>query len=242
MLLAGAGAGMAAGGFFLVLKRLALSTALAALLITPAVLAEGADQGPPIVGSVENFSRIDPSLPAPDDSFADVGGRTISLADFRGKYLLLNLWATWCGPCVSEMPSLDRLQAALGSDNFAVLPISVDRGGAPLVTDFYDKHRISHLGVYVDPSNRIAHSMSVSGLPTSFLVGPDGRVVGALVGATDWDTPEAIALIAYYLKIQPNITPIPVAPAPTPQVTPTSLRVAPQHLTPQRVGMGLSPL
>src|SRR5258706_9916736 len=108
MLLAGAGAGMA-GGFFLVLKRLALSTALAALLITPAFMAEGTDQGPPIVGSVENFSRINPSLPAPDDSFADVGGRSLSLADFRGKYLLLNLWATWCGPCVSEMPSLDRL-------------------------------------------------------------------------------------------------------------------------------------
>jgi len=220
------------------LKRLALSTALAALLMIPAALADqGADQGPPIAGSVENFSRINPSLPAPDDGFSDVYGHSLSLADFRGKYLLLNLWATWCGPCVSEMPSLDRLQAALGSANFVVLPISVDRGGAALVTDFYDKHRIVHLGIYVDPASRIAHSMSVSGLPTSFLVGPDGRVVGALVGATEWDTPEAMALIGYYLRVQPKLAPVPVAPAATPEVTPTSLRVAPQ-----RVGTGFSPL
>jgi thiol-disulfide isomerase/thioredoxin len=240
MLLAGAGVGASAvaEGRFLMLKRLALSTALAALLVIPAALADqGTEQGPPIAGSVENFSRIDPSLPAPDDDFTDVSGHSLSLADFRGKLLLLNLWATWCGPCVAEMPSLDRLQAALGSANFVVLPISVDRGGAQQVTDFYDKHRITHLGVYVDPSNRIAQRMSVSGLPTSFLVGPDGRVVGALVGATDWDTSEAMALIGYYLKNAPKLAPIPVAPAPSPDVMPTSLR-----LTPQRVGTGLSPL
>ncbi len=220
------------------LTRLALSTALAAFLLAPAALADqGADQGPPIAGSVENFSRIDPSLPASDDSFTDVGGHRLSLADFRGKLLLLNLWATWCGPCVAEMPSLDRLQAALGGANFVVLPVSVDRGGAQVVTDFYHKHRIAHLGIYVDPANRIAQGMSVSGLPTSFLVGPEGRVVGALVGATDWDTPEAMALIGYYLKNAPRLAPIPVAPAPTPDVTPASL-----HLAPQRVGTGLSPL
>src|ERR1700674_3441684 len=99
------------------LKRLALSTALAAILFIPAAWAQ---QGPPIAGSVGNFSRIDPSLPAPDDGFTDIGGHSLSLADFRGKLLLLNLWATWCGPCVAEMPSLDRLQAALGSANFMV--------------------------------------------------------------------------------------------------------------------------
>ncbi len=214
------------------LKRLALSTAgffalMAALLLVPAAMAgqQAADQsGPPIAGSVENFSRIDPSLPTPDDGFADLAGHSLSLADFRGKYVLLNLWATWCGPCVAEMPSLDRLQATLGGADFVVLPVSVDRGGAPMVTDFYDKHRIQHLGVYVDPSNHIAERFSVRGLPTSFLVGPDGRAVGALVGATEWDTPEAIALISYYLKGAPK-APAPVAPAPTPDVTPVSLQL-----------------
>ena len=220
------------------LKRLALSAALAAVLVIPAASSEeGVQQGPPIAGSVGNFSRIDPSLPAPDDGFKGINGRSLSLADFRGKLLLLNLWATWCGPCVAEMPSLDRLQAALGGANFVVLPISIDRGGVARVTDFYDKHRIAHLGVHVDPANRIAQRMSVSGLPTSFLVGPDGRVLGALVGATDWDTPEAMALIGYYLKNGPKLAPIPVAPAPTPEITPTSLR-----LPAQRVGTGLSPL
>ena len=230
------------------LKRPALSTArlcatLAALLLAPAAVA--GQPGPPIAGSVENFSRIDPSLPTPDDGFADVGGRSLSLADFRGKYVLLNVWATWCGPCVAEMPSLDRLQADLGGANFTVLPVSVDRGGVTAVTDFYDKHRIHHLGVFVDPSNRIAMSLSIQGLPTSFLIGPDGRAVGALTGATDWDTPEAIALINYYLKNAPNPAPVPVAPAPSSGVTATSLELpdpGPGGRPVQRVGTGLSPL
>jgi len=230
------------------LKRLALSTArlcaaLAALLLAPAAIA--GQPGPPIAGSVENFSRIDPSLPTPDDGFADVGGRSLSLADFRGKYVLLNVWATWCGPCVAEMPSLDRLQATLGGANFTVLPVSVDRGGAIAVTDFYDKHHIHHLGVYVDPSNRIAQSLSLQGLPTSFLIGPDGRAVGALTGGTDWDTPEALALINYYLKNAPNPAPVPVAPPASSGVTATSLEpgdLGVRTRADQRVGTGLSPL
>jgi thiol-disulfide isomerase/thioredoxin len=234
-----------AEGIFLMLKRLAFSAAacpaaivaavIAALFLVPAALA--AQPGPPIAGSVENFSRIDPSLPTPDDGFADVAGHALSLADFRGKYVLLNVWATWCGPCVAEMPSLDRLQAELGGADFVVLPVSVDRGGAIQVTDFYGKHRIQHLGVYVDPSNSIARSLSVNGLPTSFLLGPDGRAVGSLVGATEWDTPEAIALISFYLKNTEKPAPIPVAPAPTPSVT-----AAKVEMPVQRVGIGFSPL
>jgi thiol-disulfide isomerase/thioredoxin len=221
------------------LKPFALCAALAAALFGPAALAAS---GPPIAGSVADFSRIDPSLPAPDDGFTDASGRHLTLADFHGKFLLLNLWATWCGPCVAEMPSLDHLQVALGGSDFLVLPISVDRGGVSEVTGFYDKHRITHLGVYVDTANRLAQHMSVSGIPTSFLVGRDGRVVGALVGATDWDTPEAFALIAYYLKNGQPAPPMPTAPAPTPEVTPTSFSL-PLHQSPaQRVGTGLGPL
>ena len=239
-------AGAVAEGTFLMLKRLALSTAgfavLAALLLAPAAFAE--QPGPPIAGSVENFSRIDPSLPTPDDGFADVTGHALTLADFRGKYVLLNVWATWCGPCIAEIPSLDRLQATLGGADFIVLPVSIDRGGAAQVRDFYDKHRIQHLGVYVDPSDRIGRSLSVSGLPTSFLLGPDGRAVGSLVGATEWDTPEAIALISYYLKTAPKpAEPAPVAPAATPSMTPASFIAPAQRAGPnQRVGIGFSPL
>src|SRR5205814_7710330 len=120
---------------------------------------EGTTQGPPIAGSVENFSRIDPSLPAPDDGFKDANGRYLTLADFRGKLLLLNLWATWCGPCVAEMPSLDRLQAALGGANFSVLPISVDHGGAAMVRAFYGRPRIAHLGLYLDSAHPIRQRM-----------------------------------------------------------------------------------
>src|ERR1700751_4778203 len=103
------------------LKRLALLAALAAIAAAPAALA---GQAPALTGSVADFSRIDPPLPAPGDAFKASAGRSLHLADFRGKVVLLNIWATWCGPCQSEMGSLDRLEANLGGADFIVLPVS----------------------------------------------------------------------------------------------------------------------
>ena len=216
------------------LKRLALSTArlcaaLAALLLAPAAIA--GQPGPPIAGSVENFSRIDPSLPTPDDGFADVGGRSLSLADFRGKYVLLNVWATWCGPCVAEMPSLDRLQATLAGEGLLVLPVSLDRGGGPAVALFYGQQAITHLGVYLEGQGGLGAALKIGGVPTSFLIDPKGRIVGSLEGATQWDSPEALALIRHYLKSQASV----------PATQPAAYHAG-AATGAQRVGVGFSPL
>lgn len=155
---------------------------------------------PPIGGTVANFTPFDPLRPAPEVAFADDGGKVVRFADFRGKVVLLNLWATWCVPCVKEMPALDRLQAALGAEGLEVIALSQDRDGVPAVVRFYEKYDFGNLAIYVDPKAAVATSLKIGVLPTSLLIDREGRLVGQLVGAAEWDAPEAQALIRHYLQ------------------------------------------
>jgi thiol-disulfide isomerase/thioredoxin len=187
----------------------------------------------PLTGAVADFSRIDPPLPAPGDPFKDSAGKELHLSDFRGKLVLLNIWATWCAPCRAEMPSLDRLQAKLGGEGFMVLPVSLDRGGGPAVAVYYGQHDITHLGVYLAGQGGLQNALKIGGVPTSFLIDREGRVVGSLEGATQWDSPEALALIRSYLGKSSK--------PPASVTQPASYRPAPWPPA-QRVGVGFSPL
>ena len=155
--------------------------------------------GAPAVGAVAHFTPIDPPRPASDAAFEDGDGRRLTLADFRGRVVLLNFWATWCGPCVVEMPSLDRLQARLGGADFTVVALSQDRGGAEVVAPFYRRLGLAGLGVYLDPLNRVARAFAVQGLPTTIILDRQGRAVGALEGPAEWDSPEAMALVERFM-------------------------------------------
>ena len=155
--------------------------------------------GAPAVGAVAHFTPIDPPRPASDLAFEDGAGRRLTLADFRGRVVLLNFWATWCGPCVVEMPSLDRLQARLGGADFTVVALSQDRGGAEVVAPFYRRLGLAGLGVYLDPLNRVARAFAVQGLPTTIILDRQGRAVGALEGPAEWDSPEAMALVERFM-------------------------------------------
>jgi thiol-disulfide isomerase/thioredoxin len=145
------------------------------------------------------FSLLNPPRPAPELAFTARDGTPKRLADFRGRVVLVNLWATWCGPCVEEMPSLDRLQAQFG-DALAVLAISEDRPGESVVAPFLAKHKIGHLAVYLDVRNDAIKAFGVQGLPTSFLIGRDGRIIAMLEGAAQWDEPAMIARLKPYLE------------------------------------------
>src|SRR6059036_412289 len=92
-------------------------------------------------------------------------GRPTTLADFRGKVVLLNVWATWCEPCREEMPTLDRLQARLGGERFQVVALSVDQQGASIARKFYDEFAIKALPLYVDPTAKAAFTLDAPGLP-----------------------------------------------------------------------------
>ncbi len=182
-----------------------LRPGVAAILLTLATLIgpQGtvhADAGPPLNGLfADNFIRSEPPKPAPATVFSDLDGQARSLADFRGRVVLLNFWATWCAPCIHEMPSLDRLQASLGPEGLTVIALSVDRGGAHVVAPFLTRLGIEHLEVFLDPSNETGRSFAVPGLPTTYLIDQGGQIVGALAGPAEWDSPDAKALIRYYL-------------------------------------------
>jgi thiol-disulfide isomerase/thioredoxin len=133
--------------------------------------------------------------PAPELSFLDGEGNEVSLEDFRGKVVILNLWATWCAPCRKEMPSLDRLQAALGEDGLQVLPLSLDRGEVGQVETFYDEVGLTTLPIYRDPKAAAGRALGAYGLPTTIVLDREGREVGRLLGPAEWDGEEAMTLI-----------------------------------------------
>jgi len=126
--------------------------------------------------------------------FVDGGGRELTLAHFRGRVVLVNVWATWCVSCREEMPTLDRLQGRLGGADFLVLPLSIDRGGLEPVRRFYDEIGIRNLGIYLAEDLRAMLALAVVGLPTTLLVDREGRELSRLAGPAEWDSPEAVAL------------------------------------------------
>jgi thiol-disulfide isomerase/thioredoxin len=144
----------------------------------------------------KNFVMHDVSKPMAAINFDDGQGRSRSLTDFKGKVVVLNIWATWCGPCRAEMPALDRLQAALGGRDFEVVPISIDRGGIDLVKKFYAEINVRNLAMYVDTSGQVVRILSAMGVPTTLVIDRAGNEVGRIVGPAEWDAPE----VAEYLK------------------------------------------
>jgi thiol-disulfide isomerase/thioredoxin len=159
------------------------------------------DTGSP-AATLGEFTPLDPPRPAPELSFAARDGSPAALADFRGHWLLVNLWATWCAPCVREMPSLDRLQATLG-DRLMVLAVSEDRGAAHVVTPFLEKLDLTALRIYLDPKSAVGQGLGARGLPTTFLLDGEGRIRAQLEGAAAWDSPEMLAKLERYLNETP---------------------------------------
>ncbi|MEW6558609.1 MAG: TlpA disulfide reductase family protein [Pseudomonadota bacterium] len=139
------------------------------------------------------------SLPLSKVTFENGQGKPMTLADFKGKVVLLNIWATWCPPCVREMPTLDKLQKLLGGKNFAVVPLSVDKGGIFTVKSFYDDNFIGHLPIYVDPTTNVLDTLNILGTPTTILIDKQGKEIARTMGPEDWDQPAVIAQIRHYM-------------------------------------------
>ena len=138
------------------------------------------------------------SLPA--IQFENGEGEAMSLADFHGKVVLLNVWATWCAPCRREMPTLERLQAELAGPDFEVVALSLDRQGLPVVKEFYKELGLQELAMYVDASGAAQRALNVLGLPTTLLLDRDGNEIGRLLGPAEWDSPEMVGFLREYLK------------------------------------------
>lgn len=152
-------------------------------------------------GSRTIAGRLDRShagTPGPDAIFQDPSGEPASLADFRGKPLLVNLWATWCAPCVAEMPTLDALAAR--EPGVQVLALSQDFDGRRKVSAFLNERKLENLEAYLDGEMAMMGALKVQTLPTTILYDADGRELWRMTGTEDWTGPRARALIAEALK------------------------------------------
>lgn len=151
--------------------------------------------GEPAATNPLELSVFDQPRDAPEIRFLDEHGQDLSLADFRGRVVLLNVWATWCVPCRREMPALDRLQAKLGGNEFLVIPLSVDREGVAAVKRFYQDLGLQKLEIYADPSGKGSRALAIPGVPTTLLIDRQGREIARKMGAAEWDAPEMVARI-----------------------------------------------
>ncbi len=155
---------------------------------------------PPLGGDLgSQFIFFEPPIPAPPTAFTGGAEERVSLRDFKGEVVLVNFWATWCAPCVAEMPALNRLHAELASQGFRVVAISQDRRGLGVVKPFYEDLDLDAMGIYLDPKGVAARDFQVNGLPTTLLVDRRNRIIGILRGPAEWDSPESKALMQFYL-------------------------------------------
>jgi thiol-disulfide isomerase/thioredoxin len=155
---------------------------------------------PELVGHMRNFllsknAAIAVSLPLlqPDKS-------EVPLTDWKGKVVLLNFWATWCAPCIREMPSLQRLAGTYPAKEFAVIALSQDSQGWTKIKPFLQKHRLERLPVYADPGLALGRKFGIRALPTTVILGRSGKEMGRLVGHAEWDSQDARNLIDFYLS------------------------------------------
>jgi peroxiredoxin len=128
---------------------------------------------------------------APNFTFPDLNGNTVSLADFKGKVILLNIWATWCLPCVEEMPSMEKLYKKLKNEGLEILAVSIDEAGAEVVGPFMKNHKLSFPAL-TDTEGKTKTLYQITGVPESFIIDQDGVIVEKVIGPRDWASSGAI--------------------------------------------------
>ena len=165
-----------------------------AIQVTGPITATGSISPGSSANSLE-LSVFDQPRPLPEIRFQDDQGLDLTLAGFRGRVVLLNIWATWCVPCRQEMPTLDRLEARLGGKDFLVIALSIDRKGVDAVRDFYREVGVEKLAIYLDTSGKGSRALAIPGLPTTLLIDQEGREVARKMGAAEWNGPEMVSLI-----------------------------------------------
>jgi thiol-disulfide isomerase/thioredoxin len=146
-------------------------------------------------GEMRKLVVMDPPVPASQLPFTDLRGKAVTLADSNGQVRLVNFWATWCGPCRLEMPSLDALARDRAGADFAVIPIATGKNTVDAITAFTADNGIGALGIYLDPKGALAAEMNVPGLPVTVILDRQGNEVARLLGGADWNGPDALKLI-----------------------------------------------
>ena len=171
----------------------ALYTALGALAIPAAADTDAA--AALREGDMKKLTFHDEPKPAGTSEIETFEGEAASLADYGGKWALVNFWATWCAPCREEMPMLSDLQAELGGDDFEVVTIATGRNPKPAIQSFFDEIGVDNLPMLRDPKSGLGREMAVLGLPITVILNPEGQEVARLQGDADWSSDSATAVI-----------------------------------------------
>jgi thiol-disulfide isomerase/thioredoxin len=154
---------------------------------------------PLVHGEIAALTLATEPKPVPELSFDTPEGTKASLADFKGRTVLLNLWATWCVPCRQEMPALDRLQGILGSKDFSVVAVNIDTTKLDRPQAFLHEIGVKNLKLYTDSTTAAFQTLKqagkVFGLPATILIGRDGCEIGTMAGPAQWDSEDALALL-----------------------------------------------
>ena len=146
-----------------------------------------------------SVQAVEEGMVAPNFKLKSLDGEEVSLSQFRGKYVLINFWATWCGPCKIEMPSLEALYQRFKNKNFALLAISNDMFGASIVKPFVKANHLNFT-ILLDQRLKASNAFGVTSLPSTFMIDPKGEIIGALFGAEDWASPSNILYFENLLK------------------------------------------
>ena len=170
----------------------------------PEAVAHGSDHPAAFRNSRQQFTYLSPVKPARMTPILAEDGDLLDLGRFRGRVILLNFWATWCPPCIRELPALDRLQARLGGADFTVVALSIDEGDIAGPAAFVRRLGLRNLTVYLDFTGTTSEAFPLYGLPITYLLDQRGNVVGYIVGATDWDSPEVARLLSHYVEQSPS--------------------------------------
>jgi thiol-disulfide isomerase/thioredoxin len=167
---------------------------LSAVLYTSLALgANAGDLAAYAVGGMQKMLVLETPEPLPEAVLLDQAEAEHALSDYRGKWLVLNFWATWCYPCREEMPGLDALQRAM--PEIAVLPVATGRNMLPAIAAFYEEAGIVTLPVLRDPKAELAHALGIMGLPVTVIVNPEGAEVARLIGDAEWNGDDARAFL-----------------------------------------------
>ncbi len=146
-------------------------------------------------GDMKKLVFHEAAVPVSEIAFEAAGGGEGTLADYRGKYMLLNFWATWCAPCRHEMPMLSELQAELGGETFEVVTLATGRNARPAMKKFFEEIGVDNLPLHRDPKSHVGRAMGVFGLPITVIVDPDGNEIARLRGDADWSSDSAKAIL-----------------------------------------------
>lgn len=159
--------------------------------------------------SAKTAERPMQGKPVPDFTLKDLNGATVKLADYRGKVLFINIWATWCAPCREEMPSMEKLYREMKGENFEMLAISIDEKGKEVVDPFVEEYGLT-FPILMDPTSRVAKKFKTTGVPETFIVDKNGTIINHILGPRSWDNPKvtkALKIMASSENVKDDTTP-----------------------------------